>query len=74
VKGALYGVRFIAQEVPAGRTGSAAAGFVASHYSNALGQAPAGVVYRALGKTGLKVSGVGCGIGLIPDPRFSFVR
>jgi uncharacterized protein len=27
-----------------------------------------GVVYRTLGKTGLKVSGVGCGIGLDPDP------
>ncbi len=45
-----------------------AAGFVASHYSDTLGQAPAGVVYRTLGKTGLKVSGIGCGIGLIPDP------
>jgi uncharacterized protein len=45
-----------------------AAGFVASHYSDALSQAKGGVVYRALGKTGLKVSGVGCGIGLIPDP------
>ena len=45
-----------------------AAGFVASHYSDAYGQAAAGGVYRTLGKTGLKVSGVGCGIGLIPDP------
>ena len=45
-----------------------AAGFVASHYSDALGLEPAGVMYRTLGKTGLKVSGVGCGIGLIPDP------
>jgi predicted aldo/keto reductase-like oxidoreductase len=45
-----------------------AAGFVASQYSNTLGQTPTGVVYRTLGKTGLKVSGVGCGIGLIPDP------
>jgi uncharacterized protein len=44
------------------------AGIVASHYSDALGQASAGAVYRTLGKTGLKVSGVGCGIGLIPDP------
>jgi aryl-alcohol dehydrogenase-like predicted oxidoreductase len=35
---------------------------------DAFGQAPAGVVYLTLGKTGLKVSGVGCGIGLIPDP------
>ena len=30
--------------------------------------APAGVVYRTLGKTGLKVSGVGCGAGAVPDP------
>jgi uncharacterized protein len=45
-----------------------AAGFVASHYSDAVGQAPAGLAYRTLGKTGLKVTGVGCGMGLIPDP------
>src|SRR5512136_2445388 len=45
-----------------------AAGFVASHYSDVVGQAPAGSGYRTLGKTGLKVTGVGCGIGLIPDP------
>jgi aryl-alcohol dehydrogenase-like predicted oxidoreductase len=45
-----------------------ATGFIASHYSKAVGQAPADSGYRALGKTGLKVSGVGCGIGLIPDP------
>jgi predicted aldo/keto reductase-like oxidoreductase len=40
-----------------------AAGFVASHCSDAFGQAPAVMAYRALGKTGLKVSAVGCGIG-----------
>ncbi len=45
-----------------------AAGLVASHYSAGLGQASERVVYRTLGKTGLKVSAVGCGIGLIPDP------
>jgi uncharacterized protein len=45
-----------------------AAGFVAAQQLDAFGQAPAGVVYRTLGRTGLKVSGVGCGIGLIPDP------
>ena len=45
-----------------------AAGFVAARHLDAFGQAPAQVGYRALGKTGLKVSGVGCGIGLIPDP------
>jgi uncharacterized protein len=44
-----------------------AAGFIASH-ADAFAQAPAGVVYRTLGMTGVKVSGVGCGIGLIPDP------
>lgn len=45
-----------------------AAGYIASHHTDSFGQEPAGVVYRTLGKTGLKVSGVGCGIGLIPDP------
>jgi uncharacterized protein len=45
-----------------------AAGFISSHHSDVFGQAPAGVAYRTLGKTGLKVSGVGCGIGLVPDP------
>ena len=45
-----------------------AAGFAASHALNAFGQAPFGPAYRLLGKTGLKVSGVGCGVGLIPDP------
>ncbi len=44
-----------------------AAGLVASHL-DAFGQMPLGPAYRTLGKTGLKVSGVGCGIGLIPDP------
>ncbi len=44
------------------------AGLFASHHSDTLGHAPAGVVYRTLGKTGLKVSSAGCGIGLIPDP------
>jgi aryl-alcohol dehydrogenase-like predicted oxidoreductase len=31
-------------------------------------QAPADSGYRTLGKTGLRVSGVGCGVGIIPDP------
>ena len=44
------------------------AGLVASHSPESFGQPPGGVVYRTLGKTGLKVSGVGCGVGLIPDP------
>ncbi len=45
-----------------------AAAFAAFDYPDSLSPAPAGVVYRTLGKTGLKVSSVGCGIGLIPDP------
>jgi uncharacterized protein len=44
------------------------AGFIAANSSDSLSQTSGGVVYRTLGKTGLKVSGVGCGIGLIPDP------
>ncbi len=40
-----------------------AAGFVASHYPDAFSQTPAGPAYRTLGKTGLKVSVVGCGVG-----------
>ena len=45
-----------------------AAGFVAAHHPEAFSQAPARAGYRTLGKTGARVSGVGCGIGLIPDP------
>jgi aryl-alcohol dehydrogenase-like predicted oxidoreductase len=30
--------------------------------------APADAGYRVLGKTGLRVSGVGCGVGIVPDP------
>jgi uncharacterized protein len=45
-----------------------AVGQVIAHPFSAMAQAPAGVMYRTLGKTGLQVSGVGCGIGLIPDP------
>ena len=44
-----------------------AAGLVASHHLNAFCQTPAGVAYRTLGKTGLKVSSVGAGVGIIPD-------
>ncbi len=44
------------------------AGLVVSHSPESLGQTSAGLVLRPLGKTGLKVSGVGCGVGLIPDP------
>jgi uncharacterized protein len=44
------------------------AGLVASHSRDSFGALPGGVHYRTLGKTGLKVTGVGCGVGLIPDP------
>jgi uncharacterized protein len=43
-------------------------GLVATRSPVTFGQAAGGVGYRPLGKTGLKVSGVGCGVGLIPDP------
>jgi predicted aldo/keto reductase-like oxidoreductase len=46
-----------------------AAGFIASRRLNASFQATAAVPYRTLGKTGLKVSGVGFGIGFTPDPE-----
>ncbi len=45
-----------------------AAGFIASQYSDALSLSPGDSGFRTLGRTGLKVTGVGCGIGLIPDP------
>jgi aryl-alcohol dehydrogenase-like predicted oxidoreductase len=45
-----------------------AAGWMASSGRGAFSQNLPGVVYRTLGRTGLKVSAVGCGIGLIPDP------
>jgi len=44
------------------------AGLVATHSPESYALATAGTGYRALGRTGLKVSGVGCGVGLIPDP------
>jgi uncharacterized protein len=46
-----------------------AAGFVSSCGYSAFAQAPAGVAYRKLGKTGLKVSSVGSGVGITPDPN-----
>ena len=45
-----------------------AAGLVSSRGPEFFSPAPAGVVYRSLGKTGLKVTPVGCGAGAIPDP------
>jgi len=47
-----------------------AAGLVSSNaLESAFQQAPPTVVYRTLGKTGLKVSGVGYGIGFKPVPE-----
>jgi uncharacterized protein len=46
-----------------------AAGFVSSYDFNAFSQSAPVAVYRTLGKTGLKVSGVGCGVGITPDPN-----
>ena len=44
------------------------AGLVASHSPESFGQVSGEAGYRTLGRTGLIVSGVGCGVGLIPDP------
>ena len=44
------------------------AGLVASQSPEIFGQSKGEAGYRTLGRTGLKVSGVGCGVGLIPDP------
>jgi aryl-alcohol dehydrogenase-like predicted oxidoreductase len=45
-----------------------AAGIVSSSRSGFFSPAPEGLVYRTLGKTGLKVTAVGCAAGAIPDP------
>lgn len=44
-----------------------AAGFVASHNPDAMSQVTTGPGYRILGKTGLKVSSVGSGVGITPN-------
>ena len=46
-----------------------AAGLVSSNNFQSAPQAAPKVVYRTLGKTGLKVSGVGYGIGFVPIPE-----
>jgi uncharacterized protein len=46
-----------------------AAGLVSSYDFNVFSQSAPGAVYRTLGKTGLKVSSVGCGVGITPDPN-----
>lgn len=45
-----------------------AAGLVSSRSPEFFSPAPEGLVYRTLGKTGLKVTAVGCAAGAIPDP------
>jgi len=46
-----------------------AAGFVSTHNFYAFSKTPDNVAYRVLGKTGLKVSSVGSGVGIEPDPQ-----
>jgi predicted aldo/keto reductase-like oxidoreductase len=46
-----------------------AAGFVSAHNSYTFAETPDNVAYRVLGKTGLKVSVVGSGVGIEPDPQ-----
>jgi predicted aldo/keto reductase-like oxidoreductase len=46
-----------------------AVGLVSSNSFQSAPQVPPKVVYRTLGKTGLKVSGVGYGIGFVPIPE-----
>jgi aryl-alcohol dehydrogenase-like predicted oxidoreductase len=45
-----------------------AAGLVPPGSPEAFLPEPTGLVYRTLGKTGLKVTAVGCAAGAIPDP------
>lgn len=45
-----------------------AAGLVSSRNPELFAVAPEGLVHRTLGKTGLKVTAVGCAAGSIPDP------
>jgi aryl-alcohol dehydrogenase-like predicted oxidoreductase len=46
-----------------------AADLISSQSGGEAFQAPSGVPYRTLGKTGLKVAGVGFGLGFTPDPE-----
>ncbi len=45
-----------------------AAGLVSSSNLEGFSAVPPGTAYRTLGKTGLRVSGVGSGVGITPDP------
>ena len=46
-----------------------AAGIASTHSFSAFAQTPSNAAYRVLGKTGLKVSTVGSGGGIEPDPQ-----
>ena len=46
-----------------------AAGIASAHNFSAFAKTPSSVAYRVLGKTGLKVSTVGSGVGIEPDPQ-----
>ena len=45
-----------------------AAGFVSSRRPELFPTTPPAAVYRTLGRTGLRVTPVGCGAGAVPDP------
>ncbi|MBN1831933.1 MAG: aldo/keto reductase [Deltaproteobacteria bacterium] len=46
-----------------------AAGIASAHSFSAFAKTPSSAAYRVLGKTGLKVSTVGSGVGIEPDPQ-----
>jgi len=46
-----------------------AAGLISSYRPEGIAQAPGVASYRMLGKTGLRVSAVGSGVGIEPDPK-----
>jgi predicted aldo/keto reductase-like oxidoreductase len=46
-----------------------AAGLASTRNLYAFSKTPDGIAYRVLGKTGLKVSSVGSGVGIEPDPQ-----
>jgi predicted aldo/keto reductase-like oxidoreductase len=46
-----------------------AAGIASAHNLSAFAQTSNSASYRVLGKTGLKVSTVGSGVGIVPDPQ-----
>jgi hypothetical protein len=46
-----------------------AVGLVSANKTDMLPSNPAGLSYRTLGKTGLKVTAVGCAAGAVPDPE-----